>query len=91
MAGTLAALRRTLGLDTRRRRPAASLASADSPLSSYLESQRWLERSQERCQCPATIRFLGMIRSRIAARIAEESGTAPTPDERSDGPGGRAR
>ena len=49
------------------RKSASEAPSADS----YLETQRWIERSIQSCQCPATMRFLEMVSARIAHRLRE--------------------
>ena len=49
------------------RAPPSDTASAES----YRESQRWVERSIERCQCPVTTRFLQRINAGIESRLRD--------------------
>jgi len=37
----------------------------------FRETQQWVERSIQRCQFPATARFLEMVSARINARLRE--------------------
>ena len=46
-------------------------SSKAHPTDSYLEMQRWIERSIPRCQCSATTRFLEMVRAWIDARLRD--------------------
>ena len=52
-----------------------STTSSDiASAASYRETQRWLDRSIERCQCPATTRFLEMVNSRIDVHLRNLEG-----------------